>query len=231
LIAAGSLALQTMKIHREGYRTLLLVFTLLLVADILLFVFILNGPAGYFLVLFVSLLIFSYFYQFFMDPARNIAKKNGAVLAPADGKVVVIEETYESEYFKASCLQVSIFMSPFNVHSNRSPVTGRVKYLKYHPGKFLVAWNPKSSELNERATIVIEDEKGQEILLRQIAGAVARRIVTYPGVGDRVEQGEEIGFIKFGSRVDIFLPAGTPVEVIIGDKTLAGITAITQNIK
>ncbi|MEE4115273.1 MAG: phosphatidylserine decarboxylase family protein [Marinilabiliaceae bacterium] len=220
-----------MKIHREGYRTLLLVFTLLLVADILLFVFILNGPAGYFLVLFVSLLIFSYFYQFFMDPARNIAKKNGAVLAPADGKVVVIEETYESEYFKASCLQVSIFMSPFNVHSNRSPVTGRVKYLKYHPGKFLVAWNPKSSELNERATIVIEDEKGQEILLRQIAGAVARRIVTYPGVGDRVEQGEEIGFIKFGSRVDIFLPAGTPVEVIIGDKTLAGITAITQNIK
>lgn len=220
-----------MKIHHEGYRTLLLVFTLLLVADILLFIFILNGPAGYFLVLFVSLLIFSYFYQFFMDPARNIAKKNGAVLAPADGKVVVIEETYESEYFKASCLQVSIFMSPFNVHSNRSPLTGRVKYLKYHPGKFLVAWNPKSSDLNERATLVIEDEKGQEILLRQIAGAVARRIVTYPGVGDRVEQGEEIGFIKFGSRVDVFLPAGTPVEVIIGDKTLAGITAITQNIK
>lgn len=220
-----------MKIHREGYRTLLLVFTLLLVADILLFVFILNGPAGYFLVLFVSLLIFSYFYQFFMDPARDIAKKNGAVLAPADGKVVVIEETYESEYFKANCLQVSIFMSPFNVHSNRSPLTGRVKYLKYHPGKFLVAWNPKSSDLNERATLVIEDEKGQEILLRQIAGAVARRIVTYPGVGDRVEQGEEIGFIKFGSRVDVFLPAGTPVEVIIGDKTLAGITAITQNIK
>lgn len=231
MIAAGSLALQTMKIHREGYRTLLLVFTLLLVADILLFVFILNGPAGYFLVLFVSLLIFSYFYQFFMDPARDIAKKNGAVLAPADGKVVVIEETYESEYFKANCLQVSIFMSPFNVHSNRSPLTGRVKYLKYHPGKFLVAWNPKSSDLNERATLVIEDEKGQEILLRQIAGAVARRIVTYPGVGDRVEQGEEIGFIKFGSRVDVFLPAGTPVEVIIGDKTLAGITAITQNIK
>lgn len=218
-----------MKIHREGYRTLLLVFTLLLVINTLLFIFLLEEPLWYYIVVFISLVIFTYFFQFFIDPSRNIQKKRGAVLAPADGKIVVVEETLEKEYFKDKRLQVSIFMSPFNVHSNRSPVSGTIKYIKYHPGKFLVAWHPKSSDLNERATIAIADDNGKEILLRQIAGAVARRIVTYPSVGDRVEQGEEFGFIKFGSRVDIFLPAGTNIDLDIDDKTEAGITVITEN--
>jgi len=127
----------------------------------------------------------------------------------------VIEETFESEYFRDNRLQISIFMSPFNMHSNRYPVSGRVKYVNYHPGNYMVAWHPKSSELNERSTIVIETENGSEILVRQIAGAVARRIVTYAKAGKKVTQGDELGFIKFGSRVDVFLPPGTEIEVPI----------------
>jgi phosphatidylserine decarboxylase len=129
--------------------------------------------------------------------------------------VVVIEETMENEYFKDTRLQISIFMSPFNMHSNRYPVSGRIKYVKYHSGNYMVAWHPKSSELNERSSIVIKTESGTEILVRQIAGAVARRIVTYAREGDQVTQGGELGFIKFGSRVDVFLPVGTEVEIPI----------------
>ena len=161
----------------------------------------------------VSILVMAYFTQFFRSPVRIIDKDSRILYAPADGRLVVVEETLESEYFKDRRLQVSIFMSPYNAHSNRSPLSGELVYYKYHPGKFLLAWHPKSSELNERSTLVIRSDKGTEIMLRQIAGAVARRIVTYPVVGDRLEQGEELGFIKFGSRVDLFLPLGTKIDV------------------
>jgi len=152
---------------------------------------------------------------FFRLPTRRIEPDPGLIYAPADGRVVVIEETEEKEYFMDVRLQISIFMSPFNVHSNRYPVSGKIKYVGYHPGNYMVAWHPKSSELNERSTIVIETESGTEVLIRQIAGAVARRIVTYAKENDSVKQGDELGFIKFGSRVDIFLPVGTEVEVPI----------------
>ena len=145
------------------------------------------------------------------------------LIAPVDGKVVIIEEVFEKEYFKDNRLQVSIFMSPINVHVTRYPISGEVKFSKYHPGKYLVAWHPKSSELNERTTIVVENEQFGEILYRQIAGAVARRIVNYAKVGDKVTQGEDAGFIKFGSRVDIFLPIGTPVDLVI-DQVLRSIS-------
>ena len=149
------------------------------------------------------------------------------IIAPADGKVVVIEETYEPEYFQDKRLQVSIFMSPVNVHVNRNPVSGVIKYMKYHPGKFLVAWHPKSSTENERTTLVIGNDNG-DILLRQIAGAMARRICYYVQEGDTVRQNEEFGFIRFGSRVDVFFPAGTVVDVKIGDVVKGGVTVLAH---
>ena len=152
----------------------------------------------------------------------------GLIYAPADGKVVVIEETLENEYFKDMRLQISIFMSPFNMHSNIYPVSGRIKYVSYHPGQNMVAWHPKSSELNERSTIVIETKDGTEILIRQIAGAVARRIVTYAKENQDVMQGDELGFIKFGSRVDVFLPVGTEVEIPILQQVKANKSIIAK---
>src|SRR5690606_14402064 len=166
--------------------------------------------------------------QFFRNPIRKISPSEQKILCPADGKVVVIEESEETEYFKDRRLQVSIFMSPINVHSNRSPITGIVKFFKYHPGKYLMAWNPKSSTLNERTTIVVESSFGVEVLFRQIAGALARRIVWYVNEGKEVKQGEEFGFIKFGSRVDVFLPIGTKVNVKLGDKVKGGITILGE---
>ena len=149
------------------------------------------------------------------------------IIAPADGKVVVIEETFEPEYFKDKRLQVSIFMSPLNVHVNRNPISGVVKYMKYHPGKYLVAWHPKSSTENERTTLVIANEK-TELLMRQIAGALARRICFYVKEGDPVKQNEEFGFIRFGSRVDVFFPLGTKVDVKIGDIVQGGMTVLAH---
>jgi phosphatidylserine decarboxylase len=148
-------------------------------------------------------------------PARKLEPDLDLVYSPADGKVVVIEETEETEYFMDTRLQVSIFMSPFNMHSNRYPVSGRIKYVSYNQGKNIVAWHPKSSEFNERSSVVIETKEGKEILVRQIAGAMARRIVTYARKGQEVIQGDELGFIKFGSRVDLFFPLGTEIEVPI----------------
>ena len=150
------------------------------------------------------------------------------MIAPADGTIVVIEETEESEYFKERRRQVSIFMSPLNVHVNRNPVTGIVSYFRYYPGKYLVAWHPKSSTENERTTVVIRLANGVEVLLRQIAGAVARRIVWYVKEGQSVDQGNELGFIKFGSRVDVFLPLDAEVKVKIGDKTKGGVTVLAD---
>ena len=172
--------------------------------------------------------IFFIVLQFFRKPDRSTGSDNGFITAPADGKIVVIENTHEPEYFNDERTQVSTFMSPLNVHINWFPVSGTVKYVKYHPGLFLVAWHPKSSTENERTTIVIETADGQEILIRQIAGALARRIVHYPKVGDKIKQGDELGFIKFGSRVDLFLPKNSKVDVAIDDKMVGNRSIIGE---
>ena len=165
---------------------------------------------------------------FFRNPKRlHVVRDTDLIMAPADGKVVVIEKTFEKEYLNAEVIQVSIFMSPLNVHSNRSPVAGDVVYQQYHPGEYLVAWHPKSSELNERNTLVIR-RKQNLILIRQIAGKVARKIVSYTQVGATLTRGEEFGFIKFGSRVDVFLPVETTVLVKIGDHVKGGVTDIAR---
>lgn len=164
--------------------------------------------------------------QFFRNPKRTVILNDNQILAPVDGKVVVIEEVFEGEYFKDKRLQISIFMSPINVHVTRYALSGIVKFSKYHPGKFLVAWHPKASEENERTTVVIENNTFGAILYRQIAGALARRIVNYAEEGMQVIQGTDAGFIKFGSRVDIFLPLGTPVNVVLNQKAIGGKTII-----
>ncbi len=213
-------------IHKEGYKILSgLFFTLLIInltirhvtdnADVLL----LFTSASLFLFLFTA--------YFFRYPKRFLVADDTIVIAPADGKIVAIEEVYEPEYFKDKRLQVSIFMSPTNVHINWTPISGEVKYTKYHPGKYLVAWHPKSSEKNERNSVVIEDD-GFEILVRQIAGALARRIVNYCEEGDEIEQGKQLGFIKFGSRVDLFLPIGTKLEVSLREKVKGNKTVIAR---
>ena len=164
--------------------------------------------------------------QFFRNPKRIAVLNSDHILAPVDGKVVVIEEVYEGEFFKDKRLQVSIFMSPINVHVTRYAMDGIIKFSKYHPGKFLVAWHPKASEENERTTVVIENETFGQILYRQIAGALARRIVNYAKEGMQVVQGTDAGFIKFGSRVDLFLPLGTPINVVLNQKAIGGKTII-----
>ena len=165
--------------------------------------------------------------SFFRVPSRDFRSDASAVLAPADGKVVVVEEVHDEEYFRGRRLQVSIFMSPLNVHVNWCPIAGEVLYSKYHPGKYLVAWDPKSSTENERHSVVLGNER-TNLLVKQIAGALARRIVNYLEPGRKVSQNEELGFIKFGSRVDILLPPGTPVNVSIGDKVKGGVTVIAR---
>ena len=204
-----------MSIHKEGYKILITGFIIFLIINLLVVIFLNDKILVKWMILFFSLTLYVFFLFFFRLPVRALEPDPGLVYAPADGKVVVIEEAEEREYFKDLRLQISIFMSPFNMHSNRYPVSGQVKYVGYHPGKYMVAWHPKSSELNERSTIVIETEDGTEILVRQIAGAIARRIVTYARESQEVIQGDELGFIKFGSRVDIFLPLGTEIEIPI----------------
>lgn len=216
-----------MKFHKEGYTSLALV---------ILFIFIINATADYFdanqyvkwFLYLLSAFLFITIVQFFRSPKKVITIDENAVLCPADGKVVVIEETEETEYFNDKRIQISIFMSPINVHVNRNPISGIVSFFKYHPGKFLVAWHPKSSTENERTTVVVKKDNGVEVLFRQIAGALARRIVWYVKEEQHVKQGEEFGFIKFGSRVDVFLPLGTKVNVNIGDKVVGGKTVIAR---
>ncbi len=212
-----------MRIHKEGTIILSLVSLFLLLLNVAMYY---AAPQVLGLSIFASLVLFGLVLQFFRNPSRDIITTDDRwVYAPADGKVVVIEEAEEPEYFKDKRLQVSIFMSPTNVHVNRNPISGIVNYVKYHPGKYLVAWHPKSSTENERTTVVIANSQG-EILLRQIAGAVARRIKNYLEKGDEVMQGSEMGFIKFGSRVDLFLPLDTQIEVKIGDKVKGNVTVI-----
>ncbi len=215
-----------MTIHREG-RTLLLILLLAFISlHVLLDYFF--DPGLNLLVGFFSVPLFLLILQFFRSPSLNVSTHEKQVLAPADGKVVVIEETEEAEYFKGKKRQVSIFMSPLNVHINRMPVEGRINYYRYHPGKYLVAWHPKSSEENERTTIVAAMKNGTEILFRQIAGALARRIKCYVKENDYLKQGDEFGFIKFGSRVDVFLPLDAVVKIKLGEKTRGGKTVIAE---
>jgi len=194
-----------MAIHKEGYRILAIGFVILVLINLITAIAWPSDTLLKWMILLFSLTFYVFILFFFRLPSRHLEPDPGLIYAPADGKVVVIEETIENEYFRDQRLQISIFMSPFNMHSNRYPVSGSVKMVNYHPGKYMVAWHPKSSELNERSSTVIVTENGTEILVRQIAGAVARRIVTYAKPGQKVIQGGELGFIKFGSRV-IFSP-------------------------
>ena len=217
-----------MSIHKEGYKILAFGLVLLLIINIIIGIVWTDIELVRWALIICSLMLYVFLLFFFRLPARHLEADPGLIYAPADGKVVVIEETIEKEYFKDKRLQVSIFMSPFNMHSNRYPISGRVKYTCYHPGQNMVAWHPKSSELNERSTIVVETKDGTEILIRQIAGAVARRIVTYSKENQEVSQGDELGFIKFGSRVDLFLPVGTEVEVPIFQQVKANKTILAK---
>ncbi|MGD0581940.1 MAG: phosphatidylserine decarboxylase family protein [Bacteroidales bacterium] len=204
-----------MRVSKEGYKILLTGFIVLLALNTGVSIIWHEHILFKWIFLILSVLFYIFILFFFRLPVRYLEPDRGLVYSPADGKVVVIEETEEKEYFKDMRLQVSIFMSPFNVHSNRYPVSGKIKFVNHNPGKNMVAWHPKSSESNERSTIVVETPDGKEILIRQIAGAVARRIVTYSKVDQEVRQGDELGFIKFGSRVDVFLPLGTEIEIPI----------------
>ncbi|QHL88314.1 phosphatidylserine decarboxylase family protein [Nibribacter ruber] len=216
-----------MKIHKEGRKILFFTLLGLLIANLVLYYFNSNLLVNR-IFTGASVIVFLLILQFFRSPYRNLLLHEDLVIAPADGKVVVIEDVEEPEYFQGMRKQISIFMSPINVHITRNPVSGVVKYFKYHPGNYLVAWHPKSSTKNERTTTVVESLAGPEVLFRQIAGAMARRIVWYVTEGDEVNQGEEFGFIKFGSRVDIFVPLDTEVRVQLGQKTKGGQTVIAQ---
>lgn len=216
-----------MKIHKEGY-FFVSIATLDLIIMTVLAYYLRSMPIISGLVFALGLFIFVAIVQFFRLPTRATNGGGNKIIAPADGKVVVIEEVEETEFFKDKRLQISIFMSPINVHANWYPISGKVSYAKYHEGKYLVAWHPKSSTENERTTVVVENDKAVSVLFRQIAGALARRIVLYAKEGDKAEQGEEFGFIKFGSRIDIFLPLGTKVNVELNQKVTGKQTIIAE---
>ena len=215
-----------MTIHREGYKTIAIGALAFAFINLCSFYFIsahefwLSG-----LIFLVTLAVLLFLVSFFRVPARRLSTGDDLVICPADGKVVVIEEITDEEYFKDKRLQISIFMSPANVHQNRNPIGGEVVYSKYHKGKYLVAWHPKSSTENERHSVVIRNAHG-EVLVKQIAGAMARRIVNYLSVGQKVRQSAEMGFIKFGSRVDVLLPVGTKVDVQLNQVVQGGVTVL-----
>lgn len=213
-----------MLFHREGFKIILVSTLILGGLNFGLYEWLGDGFVTK-AVLAVSLVFYILILQFFRNPSRNTPVDPNNIIAPADGKVVVIEEVEEPEYFKGPRRQISIFMSPLNVHVNRFPVSGKVAYQRYYPGKYLVAWHPKSSTENERTTVVVENEKGA-VLFRQIAGALARRIVCYAKEGTAAQQGSEFGFIKFGSRIDIFIPLECKINVTLGQKTTGGETII-----
>jgi len=217
-----------MTIHKEGYTSLALCVLLIFVSNALIQFYYPSAHTLKWIVYILSAILFLVILQFFRSPKFHIDVDEKNVLCPADGKVVVIEETDETEYLKDRRIQISVFMSPINVHVNRNPISGVVSYFKYHKGKYLVAWHPKSSTENERTTVVIENSKGVSVLFRQIAGAMARRIVWYVKEGDHVEQGQQFGFIKFGSRVDVFLPLGTRINVSIGEAVKGGRTVLAE---
>jgi phosphatidylserine decarboxylase len=213
-----------MKLHKEGYKSIRNEIIILILLGFFSYISdskIVDSLYAIMLFIFVITL------NFFRIPKRTFERQNDIIYSPCDGKVVVIEETLETEYYKDKRIQVSVFMSPLNVHNNLYPISGMVTYTKYHAGKFLVAWNPKASTDNERSTVVVENNK-ISVLCRQIAGALARRIITYSKAKDSVNSADEIGFIKFGSRVDLFLPIGTKIDVVIGDKVIGGQSVIAK---
>jgi len=212
--------------HKEGH-SLIILFFIVITTDVIMLEMLIDDQSYLKLILQTfSLFLFVFILWFFRNPKRNILKNPEIILSPADGKVVLIEEVDEAEFFNEKKIKVSIFLSPLDIHVNRYPVSGKVLYSKYHEGKYLVAWHPKSSDKNERSTIVIENKKFGKIMYRQIAGAVARRVVNYAKVDSIVEQGDDSGFIKFGSRVDIFLSKDCKLKVNVGDKVKGGITII-----
>jgi len=217
-----------MTIHKEGYTSIALCILFIFVLNAIIQFYFPQAIAFKWIIYILSFALFVIILQFFRSPSIEVSTDETQVLCPADGKVVVIEEVEETEFLKDKRIQVSVFMSPINVHINRNPIAGVVKYFKYHPGKYLVAWHPKSSTENERTTIAIENSAGITVLFRQIAGALARRIVWYVKEGDVVEQGQQFGFIKFGSRVDIFLPLGTKVNVALGEVVKGGKTVLAE---
>ncbi len=214
-----------MKIHKEGHITIFIATVILVILYALALT--LNHWSSYVLFIF-PLIIFAGILYFFRSPDRHIPLNKDILLSPADGKVIRVEENMEEEFFGRPMQHLSIFMSPLNVHLNRYPSDAKVVYYRYHPGKYLVAWHPKSSLLNERTSIVFETPEGLQFLVRQIAGKLARRIVCYAREGQDVKQGDELGFIKFGSRLDVFLPPGTKVLVKPGDTVAGGITALAD---
>ncbi|WP_027000890.1 phosphatidylserine decarboxylase family protein [Eisenibacter elegans] len=216
-----------MTIHREGHRLLSVAFLIVLLLLSLTWAY-LPWPWLSSLLTIGLAAFFLFLLQFFRNPSRQLVVDASLLICPADGKVVVIEEVYEPEYLQTQCRQISIFMSPLNVHINRAVAAGTVSYFKYHPGKYLVAWHPKSSTENERTSLALKLHNNQEVLLRQIAGAVARRIRWYVKQGDSLAQGQEFGFIKFGSRVDIFVPLDAEIKVTLGQKVKGGLTVLAQ---
>jgi len=215
-----------MTVHKEGYKSITLATIIFIALNMIFFWFF--GASLLWLCVALFVITFGlvlFVVSFFRIPVRKLTISNGQIISPADGKVVVIEETVDNEYFKKKMLQVSVFMSPLNVHVNRNPIDGEIVYNRYHKGKYLVAWNPKSSTENERHSVVIKNGN-TEILVKQIAGAVARRIVNYLEVGNKVKQTEEYGFIKFGSRVDLLLPIGTKINVALNEVVQGGVTVL-----
>lgn len=215
-----------MKIHREGFKIIAITAVLCGGLYAVNHIYLIQHPNFFWAVNAVLFAVFFLVVQFFRIPPRNLFEADNAVVCPADGKVVVIEETEETEYFKDRRIQLSIFMSPLNVHAQWYPISGKTAYYKYHPGKYLVAWHPKSSTENERTTVVIKRDDGQEILVRQIAGAMARRIICYSQEGETVKTGGELGFIRFGSRVDVFFPLGSEIAVELEQKVIAQETVL-----
>ena len=211
--------------HKEGHKIIIYSFFITFIISISSEYFLTNDYFSKITQIF-SLVIFCLILQFFRNPRRKILKNENEILSPVDGKIVSIKKVYEKEYFKDDRILVSIFMSPFNIHVTRYPISGKILYSKYHPGKYLVAWHPKSSEKNERTTIVVESKKVGPILYRQIAGTVARRIVNYAKKNTNAIQGEDSGFIKFGSRVDLFLPLDSKIKVKMNQKVKGGINSI-----
>jgi phosphatidylserine decarboxylase len=219
-----------MTIHREGYVTIALATVFCAGVETgAYYLYQFNGWTWLLAFLSLANLVFYYLIvQFFRIPSRKYSFEPNDILCPADGKVVVIEEVEETEFIKGRCRQISVFMSPLNVHANYFPISGEVKYMQYHPGLFLVAWHPKSSTDNERTTLVVEHSSGQHVLVRQVAGALARRICYYAKAGQKATSGEEFGFIKFGSRVDIYVPLDAQINVKLGDVVQAKITKLGE---
>lgn len=217
-----------MKVHKEGYASIGIAALLFGVVNVLSFMFLMDTyPRTAWAVFVVTAVLFLFIVSFFRIPYRNLTVGEKQIICPADGKVVVIEEVTDEEYFKDKRIQVSVFMSPANVHVNRNPMSGEVLYSQYHKGKYLVAWHPKSSTENERHSVVLQNAYGT-ILVKQIAGALAKRIVNYLSPGQQVKQGEELGFIKFGSRVDVLLPLGTEVKVKLNQVVKGGVTVLAE---